>query len=58
MEKENVATTTKWFMILYLPLIPLGRYQLRFQTFGAFEILSKEPFNFSEMAETVLNAWV
>ena len=58
MNKENVATATEWFMLLYLPLIPLGRYRVRFHASGDYEILSKEPFNFGEMARTVLYAWV
>lgn len=62
MDKNNVATATQWFTILFLPIIPLVRYYVQFLPPEGSEysyiILSKDKLNIKEILKTYLFGWI
>jgi hypothetical protein len=62
MDAESIATATEWFTFIYLPIIPLNRYRVRFLPHKgsgySYEILDREPVNAREVLKTYLLGWV
>lgn len=59
---ESESTATEWFTFIYLPLVPLARYRLRFLPHTgsgfSYEILAREPIHAREVLTTYLNGWI
>ena len=56
-DENDVATATRWFMFVYLPLIPLGRYRIQL-TDRSPEIIESIPWDGMEILKTIIYAWV
>lgn len=62
MDPDGVAPATMWFTFLYLPLVPLTRYRVRFLPHKgsgfSYQVLSHEPLNWREVLKTYFVGWV
>jgi hypothetical protein len=61
-DDDNVATATKWFTFLYLPVWPLARWRVQFLPHTgpgfSYRPLSREPLSAAEIVRTYLLGWV
>jgi len=62
MDETGVATATKWFTLIYVPIVPLSRHRVRFLPHKgsgfAYQELERLPLNGREIALTYLMGWV
>ncbi len=62
MDENGVAIATLWFTFLFLPIIPLARYQVQFLPHTgsgvSFDILRPDKLVFKEVLRTYLSGWI
>lgn len=62
MDENGVAIATMWFTFLFLPIIPLARYQVQFLPHAgsgaSFDILRQDKLVFKEVLKTYLSGWI